>query len=128
MITRRQRLKFATELEKASIGKDGKVNESKVKMILNAIDSKNIGFEKSENINILKLYLKLIKSRLIEESITITSSYKLSESEKNYLKNRLGNSDIDFIENKGIIAGVKIQKGWDILDYSVKNKLDKLTS
>ncbi len=60
---------------------------------------------------------------------TIISAYKLSQSELDLIKEKipaLKRVELVNVIDKGIIGGIIIQHGSKVIDFSLKNRLEKL--
>jgi len=80
---------------------------------------------------ILEALLERISLYLRENKLRISSSQELSDKDKKHILSIIGNTEkftggIEFKENNSLIAGLKIEKGYDIEDYTVSRQLEIL--
>jgi len=73
----------------------------------------------------LKKYL-LEKVREEQEKVKVFSAYRLTEEEKNLIKNKVRDldfKDVDYLVDTTLMAGVVIKKGSKFIDFSLKGEL-----
>src|SRR5579872_3728131 len=127
--------RIVKNLAQASTNTDGTINRSLVKELIEYISQGNVDLyhikvEKTQQILLLKLYLRNLRSSIQADSITMTTVIDLNqtmmEKEMKHLKEAYHKEDIIFEKDPDMIAGVKLQIGWDVIDDTVKNKLHTL--
>jgi F0F1-type ATP synthase delta subunit len=94
------------------------------------LDQKKINrITKLLNRSELKEYIKLVK--MFEKSKTLTV-YASSLSDSTFIRKELGkifvNKKIEIIEDKKLIAGIKIIDNDNVYDFNVRNNLKNLVS
>lgn len=76
----------------------------------------------------LKKYL-IDKVRSEEQKIKVYSAYELSEDEKNLIKKEIKDfdwSDVDYLIDDSLLAGIMIKKGSKVINLSLKGVLANL--
>lgn len=71
----------------------------------------------------LRELLILLREKRIEEIVTIETPLKKNEIEKkliNLLKKRFKSKTLEFVKNKKLIAGMRINANHNVLDLSVE--------
>ncbi|MEI6054849.1 MAG: F0F1 ATP synthase subunit delta [Lentisphaerota bacterium] len=80
---------------------------------------------------ILESLLERISLYLRENTLRISSSNELSEERQKQILSVIGNIEkftggIEFDKNESLIGGLRIEKGYDIEDYTVARQLEIL--
>ncbi len=95
--------------------------------------SEHVAQSKPRNyIGVLKELARLIRLELAKKEATIESVTDLDAGEKNEITRALRakyGADVttEFKTNSGILGGVRIQIGSDVLDATVRTRLDRLS-
>ena len=118
--------KLAKGLLKASIV-DGVIDGDKVKKASNAL----IAAKPRNTIGVLKEYTRLVRLELAKRHATVESTADLEPSEKASITKALRakyGADVtaDYSTNPALLGGLRIQIGSDVLDASVRTRLDRL--
>jgi F0F1-type ATP synthase delta subunit len=80
---------------------------------------------------ILKALLDRISLFIRENRLNVSSPDELSENRKKQILSAIGRTDrffggITFKKDESMIAGLKLEKGYDIEDYSVSKQLERV--
>jgi len=83
--------------------------------------------------NILSQFLKIVSANKGEVNLMITTAKELSNEDVNKIKNEISKEmgtdlKLDYEFDKNLIGGVKVQIGSLLIDTSIKNKLEKISS
>lgn len=106
---------------------DGKINEASFRKVIKALTEK-----KPRNYKGILLTLRnLLRAELKKSHIIIESAEKLDEETKTSvekeMKVRHGNElTFEYKVNSALLGGIRIQKGDDVWDGSLKSRLDRL--
>src|SRR5262245_36646936 len=118
--------KLAKDLLRASLT-DGVLDADKVKKATAAvIDSKP-----RNTIGVLKEFARLLRLELRKREATVESSADLESTEKTAITRALRakyGADVtaEYTTNPALLGGLRIQIGSDVLDASVRTRLDRL--
>ena len=120
----RQKTKIAKDLFKKSLSQ-GLIDSKKVSSIL-----KNLTTSKPQGlIGILKVYKRLIESKIAAETLTVESpspAITLKKFEKEFLK-ETGAKKVVYILNPNLVFGAKIKNGDWVWEDTLATKLQQLT-
>lgn len=106
---------------------DGKINEASFRKVIKALTEK-----KPRNYKGILLTLRnLLRAELKKSHIIIESAEKLDEETKTSvekdMKAKHGNElTFEYKVNSALLGGIRIQKGDDVWDGSLKSRLDRL--
>jgi F-type H+-transporting ATPase subunit delta len=119
--------KLSKELFRASFA-NGALDSARVSQI-----SEHVAQAKPRNyIGVLKELARLIRLELAKKQATIESVTDLDAGEKSEITRALRakyGADVttEFKTNAGILGGIRIQIGSDVLDATVRTRLDRLS-
>ncbi len=118
--------KLAKGLLKASIV-NGVIDGDKVKKASAAL----IAAKPRNTIGVLKEYTRLVRMELSKRHATVESTADLEPSEKAAITKALrakygADVSADYSTNPALLGGLRIQIGSDVLDASVRTRLDRL--
>lgn len=120
----RQKIKIAKDLLKKSLS-SGSVDANKVTAVL-----KNLAASKPQGqVGILKVYKRLIESKIAAETLTIESPASIStlkKFEKELLK-KTGAKKTQYIVNPNLVFGARITNGDWVWEDTLETKLKQLT-
>ncbi len=82
---------------------------------------------------ILKALLERIMRYLREHRLKISAPNELTEYQREQILSLVGNIEkyiggIEFCKNESLIGGLRIEKGYDVEDYSISRQLEILKS
>lgn len=72
----------------------------------------------------LRQYIKELKLKINKNTIKVSVSSKLDKETENSLKTIFKNKKMEIIEDKDLIAGIKIEDFDNIYELNLKNTLD----
>jgi F-type H+-transporting ATPase subunit delta len=114
--------KLSKELFRASFA-NGALDSARVSQI-----SEHVAQAKPRNyIGVLKELARLIRLELAKKQATIESVTDLDAGEKSEITRALRDVTTEFKTNAGILGGIRIQIGSDVLDATVRTRLDRLS-
>lgn len=76
----------------------------------------------------LKEYLMLLREERGREKVVIQMPVDqrfVGKSLKSFFKRKFKNKELEFIENKALLGGIRIEDNDNVLDYSFKNILEQ---
>jgi F-type H+-transporting ATPase subunit delta len=128
-------MKLSKEANKLSKGllrisfTDGALDADKVKKATAAI----IKSKPRNYVGVLKEYARLIRMEVAKRHAVIESATEMEASEKSAITRTLRSqygSDVttDYSVNPALIGGLRIQVGSNVVDASVRSRLDRLAS
>ena len=99
-----------------------------------SLEKKIKAFQMEKNIQkefILEALMERISLYLRENKLKISSPNELSDGRMRQILAVIGHADrftggVEFVNDKSLIAGLKVEKGYDIEDYSVSRQLEIL--
>lgn len=120
----RQKTKIAKDLFKKSLSHDSVDSKKASALLKNLVSSKPQGL-----IGILKVYKRLIESKIAEETLTIESSTPTSTLKKfeKELMSKTGAKKTKYIISPNLIFGAKITNGDWVWEDTLATKLQQLT-
>jgi F-type H+-transporting ATPase subunit delta len=118
--------KLAKDLLRASFT-DGALDEEKVKKATAIV----IKAKPRNTIGVLKEFARLVRLEIAKRHAIIESTTELEASEKSAITRALrakygGDVSAEYKINTGLLGGLRIQIGSDVLDASVRTRLDRL--
>src|SRR5688572_10613782 len=128
-------MKLSKEANKLSKGllrisfTDGALDADKVKKATTAI----IKSKPRNYVGVLKEYARLIRMEVAKRHAVIESATEMEASEKSAITRTLRSqygSDVttDYSVNPALIGGLRIQVGSNVVDASVRSRLDRLAT
>ena len=106
-----------------------------IKIVFKNIEKDNFDLDLISNIinsNLLNrkqllMFYKKLYPKIKENEVILESSVKIRNLQN--ILNTLGDPKIyKIVLNPDLIAGIKLKNGWNIIDTSIKNKLEKIKS
>jgi F-type H+-transporting ATPase subunit delta len=118
--------KLAKEMLRVSLI-NGAPDATKVKQTTDAV----LAAKPRNTIGVLKEFSRLLRLELAKRHATVESSTELDAGERNNITRALSTkygADVttEFKVNPDLLGGLKIQIGSDVLDASVRTRLDRL--
>ncbi len=131
MRSKKEIQQLAKSLSMHSLDQSGHIDLEKVQQILLSIQKGDI-IEKTYVVPLLQYYRRGIKNAFIEDSVSVTTAIEIPTHEMRIfdetLKKRFKKKYITFSQDPDVIAGIKVQSGWDIIDNTIKRYLTYYTS
>ena len=118
--------KIRTEINKLveQSFKDGKADNAFITKVTSSLKKLNL----TESMISLNLYAKGLKRKIAENTLTVESTISLSQSDLKTILKSL-KREVFLIEQKlnpSLLGGLRIKIGDELLDYSLKSKIDQL--
>jgi F-type H+-transporting ATPase subunit delta len=118
--------KLAKEMLRTSMT-DGALDDAKVKKATAAV----IAAKPRNTVGVLKEFARLLRLELAKRHAVIESTLDLEANEKSAITRTLRSkygSDVttEYKTNPALLGGLRIQIGSDVLDASVRTRLDRL--
>ncbi len=118
--------KLAKEMLRTSMT-DGALDDAKVKKVTAAV----ISARPRNTVGVLKEFARLLRLELAKRHAIIESTLELEANEKSAITRTLRakyGSDVttEYKTNPALLGGLRIQIGSDVLDASVRTRLDRL--
>lgn len=98
-----------------SVAESGGISDGGVKWMLNNLSRKD-----------LKLFLKLLKRKLGEGKVTASFAGNISGEDEKRIKSLFPGKSVEFRRDDGLGAGLKLEYGDFVLDYSVSGIVKRI--
>ena len=102
----------------------GKADEAFINRVTTSLKKLNL----TEGIQTLNMYLKGLKRKIIENTLTVESAINLSPTELNSVKKML-NREVFAVEQKlnpSLLGGLRLRIGDEFIDFSLKSKINQV--
>lgn len=103
---------------------NGKADEAFINMVTSSLKKLNL----TESLQTLNLYLKGLKRKIVENTLTVESAVTLSSTEINSVKKML-NREVFAVEqkiNSSLLGGLRLRIGDETIDFSLKSKINQV--